>query len=84
MIGAVIEKATKKSLPEAVARARASAARHGGHRLCDVGGGTYTNKLIALFTLDQDGKVFCYDEYFDPRAFDSVTSSSQADGHTTR
>lgn len=31
-------------------------------------GGTYTNKLIALFTL-RDGEVVRYDEYFDPTRF---------------
>jgi uncharacterized protein len=41
-----------------------------------VTGGTYRNHLIALFFLDDDGRIVRYDEYFDPRAFGSVATSS--------
>jgi uncharacterized protein len=42
-----------------------------------VAGGTYVNRLIALFFFDEDGKLVRYDEYFDPRAFDSVAPASR-------
>jgi ketosteroid isomerase-like protein len=42
-----------------------------------VAGGTYVNHLIALFFLDDHGKIVRYDEYFDPRAFGSVAPTSR-------
>ena len=46
---------------------------HSGERR----GGTYVNHLIALFFLDDHGKIVRYDEYFDPRAFGSVAPTSR-------